>query len=164
MLFIEKYDLTDIFLNKYKITFECKCGKKRLIESNSFVVYSDQTIPLDKFLYNRQTTLRCNKCNSNILETYQYLNAPPIITILLPKYDEKKVIKYPLEFSIKGKSKPLVYYLKAVIDHHGDTNGGHYVATCKRDDTWYRFNDDTYYISDIAPTLTNYLLFYEKSR
>jgi ubiquitin C-terminal hydrolase len=54
----------------------------------------------------------------------------------------------------------LRYELRAQIDHHGGSNGGHYVARVLRD-KWYLANDMTVVPSNPEINANNYLLFYE---
>lgn len=57
------------------------------------------------------------------------------------------------------------FSLRAIIDHHGGSGGGHYTSQCKdkTDGSWYKYDDESVY-SIPQPTVgeSTYVLFYEK--
>jgi len=65
------------------------------------------------------------------------------------------------------QKEPLVYNLVSVVDHLGaHLDSGHYVATCRRPDGWFRFDDN--FVTPVPPEVTavnrhNYLLLFERA-
>ena len=52
------------------------------------------------------------------------------------------------------------FELYAICYHLGDSPfSGHYVADCKWDNVWYRFNDETYDNRHLCGLVCNWLLF-----
>lgn len=67
-----------------------------------------------------------------------------------------------IKFSIPPEPERSLYQLIGYVEFRGDTDGGHYVAHVKYDETWYLCNDG--YISREQPNFSNpgaTLLFYE---
>ena len=43
------------------------------------------------------------------------------------------------EYTLLGNTE---YRLFGICVHEGSTEGGHYIAIAKREETWYEFNDE----------------------
>ena len=104
--------------------------------------------------------------------------APEILTIHLKRFNRKRhkienMVTYPLEnlslndYSIGyGKSDEL-YSLYAVVNHSGDTSGGHYYAYVKTfDNKWYCANDLLSTEIDVSKVVNRnaYMLFYRRNK
>jgi ubiquitin carboxyl-terminal hydrolase 22/27/51 len=70
----------------------------------------------------------------------------------------------PFTARVKGQEEErLVYDLESVVVHVGQQiQNGHYLAFCRQDDTWFRFDDEMVSKSTAAEVLAQeaYLLFY----
>lgn len=67
-------------------------------------------------------------------------------------------------YTVGYRPRDSVYALKAVCDHVGSTNGGHYTATVLRDGCWFHCDDDIVRHVDVQRVITRntYCLFYER--
>lgn len=108
-------------------------------------------------------------------------NIPPVISIQLKRFDNqlKKVsrrITFPqddvLDMTpyierglLHSENQKVLYRLKAIVIHVGpNLRGGHYYAEAKRNNQWFRFNDDkvTKLASDQISRESAYLAFFER--
>jgi len=70
-------------------------------------------------------------------------------------------------FSIESPERDAIteYSLRAIIDHHGTSGGGHYTAQCKDklSNVWYVYDDENTGITP-APMIgeSTYVLFWER--
>ena len=78
-------------------------------------------------------------------------------------------VKFPLEdlnlnkYLVGPKNMDYIYDLISVSQHYGLSFGGHYTSVCKKDKTWFKFDDesvDKISTSDIVNSAA-YILFYK---
>ena len=86
------------------------------------------------------------------------IQMPPLLFITLKRFTSKNkkntdMVKIPLMYKD--------YELKAVCNHSGTTNGGHYTATVLLD-KWYEFNDESVSVVDSPSTPRAYCLMFRK--
>ena len=78
-------------------------------------------------------------------------------------------VKFPLEnlnlnkYLVGPKNMDYIYDLISVSQHYGASFGGHYTAVCKKDKTWYKFDDDSVYkiSNDNIVNSSAYILLYK---
>ena len=78
-------------------------------------------------------------------------------------------MKFPLEnlnlnkYLVGPKNMDYIYDLISVSQHYGLSFGGHYTAVCKKDKTWYKFDDDSVYkiSNDNIVNSSAYILLYK---
>lgn len=69
--------------------------------------------------------------------------------------------EFPEQLVFKTKNKnELIYSAVAMIQHHGNSNDGHYIAVCKRLGQWYYINDRNVSLSAFKPDSNTYGVFY----
>lgn len=55
------------------------------------------------------------------------------------------------------------YELYSICNHYGDVHGGHYTALCKKNNSWYEFDDNSIYKVDTLNVSNAYCLYYKKT-
>ena len=100
---------------------------------------------------------------------------PPMLLLHLKRFEynisaqkKEKFVDFQLEkLSLKdhtSEEHQLLYNLRAVSNHFGTINGGHYTSYCKspQDDVWYNFDDTSVTrLKTSVKTSAAYLLFYD---
>ena len=86
-----------------------------------------------------------------------------LINFPLNNLDVKKYI-HEKNITNNSSNKEYLYDLDSVIYHSGGFNGGHYFTSCKRNNSWYIFNDSNVSKEKECDILSNlsYILFYRK--
>lgn len=109
---------------------------------------------------------RCEKCNCNtVADKKSYLwQLNKILIIVLKKYDSKEQLIYPFDNlkireSISGKV--LSYQLYGILNHHGNSERGHYNCNVKVNNDWYFIDDETINRLDKFDNENSYILFYK---
>jgi ubiquitin carboxyl-terminal hydrolase 8 len=116
---------------------------------------------------------KCEKCSASVDATKRihFWKLPTIWMIIIQRYDglATPIDILPFleatELSTKIKIK---YELKAIANHYGTLENGHYTATCKNtDDSWCEYNDlHIYVLNNTEPIFKKnriaYALFYER--
>ena len=130
---------------------------------------------------------QCTECNKKVdAKKKLYIwESPEILIIHLKRFKNEgsntsktnSTVKFPLydlqlnnNYSEINKMDDHVYDLKAISEHTGTCNHGHYVAHCKNDinNKWYEFNDERVMhvpdekIAGEIVTKNAYILIYEK--
>ncbi|XP_033739443.1 uncharacterized protein LOC117326816 [Pecten maximus] len=126
--------------------------------------------------------LQCRMCEEKHLDTVAkkqlvFTKLPKILVLQMGRFEEymdyrtKRIrkniarIKFSNEIKLDEKCKSIPYDLYGVVNHHGSINGGHYTATVRLGNSWYRCSDT--HVSTGANPTTNpngdaYLLFYSR--
>jgi ubiquitin C-terminal hydrolase len=68
--------------------------------------------------------------------------------------------KYYIPYAKNGKRGRLWYKLVAVIEHSGNTGGGHYYTHCLRDNGWCCINDDIVGEGSSEPSTNTFMIAY----
>lgn len=138
---------------------------------------------------------RCERCNTKVdaSRTTELAFLPEILSVELKRFNKSRgafglgsqknstIVRYPLQgldlrpycgsasYAAGYLTDPssALYDLIGVIRHSGNTNGGHYIATCKSrmDGRWYEIDDEFVNPITNAEELQSpdaYLLFYAK--
>ncbi|XP_065906178.1 ubiquitin carboxyl-terminal hydrolase 21-like [Dysidea avara] len=133
-------------------------------------------------LSDTQNLLRCDGCNEKVvsIKYTRIVTMPKVLVINLKRftYNEGSLQKIHSEISIPNKlsfrrhqiGQPeqleQSFELYAICYHLGDSPfSGHYVADCKWDNVWYRFNDETITIVPSPCESSNkdgYIVFYRQ--
>ncbi|KFP71727.1 Putative ubiquitin carboxyl-terminal hydrolase 50, partial [Acanthisitta chloris] len=183
--------ITDLFEGQLSYNITCLRCKTTTARPESFTVLS-LPIPsrtkcsLQDCLkcFFRQDTLTqnnqiyCSWCGTNQDATVKAIvtTTPEIIIFHLKRFawqdwGRKKLsttVCYPLSnldlspYSNMSSSSNAQYSLRAVVNHAGRLDYGHYTALCKHSDHWHRFDDTevTRIPDSSVQTDTAYLLFY----
>ena len=161
--------VTRLFEHRYELNIQC-CACHNIVrkEDTSIAMIVQKSDTTD--IYNsirRQYPLidnyRCSSCGD--MDHMRYVRAlrmlPEILILILDKYNEKWNSDFPheLEFPSTNGNK-LRFSIIAQIHHSGSISGGHYWATCKRQNGIYTFNDDTVHADSFKPTRETYMLWY----
>lgn len=151
------------------------------------LVGDDKIIKLEDCIedhYNKITCedYKCSKCNTTIeINKQEYIwLAPQILVIHLKRFItsyENKIYKQTkihtfvqyneiIDMSkyMTNKKREYKYELYAISNHFGSLNGGHYYSYIKKNNYWYRFDDNKIFELDNEEHLNNkyaYLLFYK---
>ena len=93
----------------------------------------------------------CSSCNTrgHGVKNTEVIEWPPVLIITLKRFEfdvatrsiKKKQdhVRYPMLLPLRAG---LTYRLRAIIEHQGGDQGGHYVAHVRaQGDDWYYFND-----------------------
>jgi ubiquitin C-terminal hydrolase len=121
---------------------------------------------------------KCEKCKSTEgTKNTQFWKLPTIWMIVIQRYNNDKKLTTPVDIPLiidfdegveqSKTDKPPSYELKAIANHYGSLEGGHYTATCKNENSWCEYNDlQIMVIPNITEKLINnrtaYALFYER--
>jgi ubiquitin carboxyl-terminal hydrolase 8 len=121
---------------------------------------------------------KCEKCKSTEgTKNTQFWKLPTIWMIVIQRYNNDKKLTTPIDIPLiidfdegveqSKTDKPPSYELKAIANHYGSLEGGHYTATCKNENSWCEYNDlQIMVIPNITEKLINnrtaYALFYER--
>lgn len=116
---------------------------------------------------------KCDKCNNKNTTKKQLViwKSPHILIIVLKRflgYEKfQQNIQFPLEMNLKDYVKGYDndnsnYILNSVIEHQGETNFGHYVCYCKKNDEFYKFNDEHISKVNNLDNVQAYILMYNK--
>lgn len=128
---------------------------------------------------------RCDDCKIDTAaeKLVRFWKAPPVLTIVLKRFEtspdgrmwkNKTPVQIPMAFHFLPDTElhpdivqapPADYRLVAVANHYGGIQGGHYTATVRRGDAWWRLDDDHVspqcdHWNDQNPVA--YVLFYER--
>lgn len=101
---------------------------------------------------------------------------PKVLIIILKRFDNhemkiNKHIDFPIEnldisdYVLDTREKNTKYSLYALVNHYGNTGGGHYTAHCKNNGLWYNFNDSNVsLVTDHEELIDDsaYILFYKQ--
>jgi ubiquitin C-terminal hydrolase len=129
-------------------------------DMNKFL--TKQTGYVDKFYICPECKKDGEKYNVNCL-----VMVPEVLVVLSKKYTANRKLdvhtNFPkkLEFSEKGGNN-LIYEAVSQIEHTGGLNGGHYWSISRRNNGWYKLNDNRVSKSEFAPTKNTYIVFYHK--
>lgn len=161
-----------LFKHRYNARMYCTACKHKgddVTDSNYFIKISSHVLKFMSFqeyvLHHtiRVPDYRCEGCNMTGKCQRQYIlgYAPKYILIILEKYKKKELIEFPnkLEFN---KKNPLKYRIIAQIEHSGSSTGGHYWAICRRGSETILFNDTSVSTGNFGPTLSSYIIIYER--
>jgi ubiquitin C-terminal hydrolase len=94
------------------------------------------------------------------------LMVPEVLVILSKKYtvDRKLHIntEFPktLEFAGLTSDSKLKYEAVSQIEHSGNLDSGHYWSISRRNDGWYKLNDNSVTKAEFKPTENTYIVFY----
>lgn len=88
---------------------------------------------------------KCDKCSKySGMKTIHLSVMPRILVIVLQRCSIDEKIRHPVDISdVLVISPPKVTYkLKAIANHYGTQESGHYTATCVDEEgSWYEYND-----------------------
>lgn len=125
---------------------------------------------------------KCDSCGNkrDNYREFRLVNAPSILMICLKRTidhnnsgnytkENTKVI-FPLILNIDkyliklNSNSPKNYQLMSISNHYGRIDSGHYISICKKNDKWYRFDDETVTEIDTKDIITSnaYMLFYQQ--
>lgn len=116
---------------------------------------------------------RCDKC-SKINSSKKHLvlwKSPKILIIVLKRFigelKFQQFIKFPESLNIADYVKGYdndnsKYIINSIIEHQGQVNYGHYVCYCRKNDGYYKFNDEHIEKINNLDSIQAYILIYEK--
>jgi ubiquitin C-terminal hydrolase len=101
---------------------------------------------------------------------------PKVLILIFKRFDNhemkiNKLIDFPIddldvsEYLLDKREKKTKYSLYALVNHYGNTGGGHYTACCKNNGVWYNFNDESLTVISDKEELVDesvYILFYKQ--
>ena len=161
---------------RQRSTIICTCGhhfEAEAVVSNSIFVTSqaeyDQLFGLcnvpdtDAYWSPILADYKCDKCGQvgTSVKYTKLTMVGEVIVVIMKKYNAKSLIKYAENVRV-GKHK---FTLIAQVDHYGTTAGGHYNATCRRNNGWYVLDDSSVMTSaGITPSQTAYMLVYHYTK
>jgi ubiquitin carboxyl-terminal hydrolase 2 len=185
--FEKKYSkVIDLFYGQIETSISDINTKKKL--SSNFQPVCFFTLPIPKFNKNIKINPSINDCFDLYLEeeildddnkwfykkTNEYIKVikktkikkyPKILILCLNRFnnDNTKIntqVDITELFNIDKHS----YELYGICNHYGNSSGGHYIAFCKNNNIWYKFNDNIVTKLDITELISksNYCLFYRK--
>lgn len=175
MLLLDKIgsDIEIFFNVRYDTNLICdSCKHQTKIEEDKgakceiFVDYYDDSKPLAQYLrcnFSMPEDYKCDKCHTTntTLRRNTLRRISTIVVLTLKKYHRKKIIDFPMSFTINGGRTILKYKIVAQIEHSGGMGGGHYYARCLREDGIYVCNDSSVMkIDKFEPTPNTYMVFY----
>jgi ubiquitin C-terminal hydrolase len=141
-----------------------------------FKQFDESSMDMNQFL-NRQDgyvdkDYKCPNCNVSS-EKYRrnvLVMAPEVLVVMAKKYTTEQKLDiytdFPKTLTFKGHDKkkdklfPMYYEAVAQIEHIGGLNGGHYWSICRRNDGWYKINDNHISKSEFKPTKNTYIVMY----
>ena len=91
---------------------------------------------------------------------------PEVLVILSKKYTSERKLhintEFPktLEFAGLDSNTKLKYEAVSQIEHSGSLESGHYWAISRRNNGWYKLNDNSVTKSEFNPTENTYIVFY----
>lgn len=166
-------NIEKLFSIRHTTTLSCtNCESKRVVDDEHYEepeIFSDfyQTDDCEFLEYLRchkstPADYKCDKCGKmgTTVQKKTLCRLSDIVCVTFKKYANKSQIKFPTEFTIKGKKGDLHYKLVAQIEHMGGQNGGHYVARGLRNGNVFLFNDSACSPSTFEPTANTYIIFY----
>lgn len=125
-----------------------------------------------------QNKWRCENCGdeSCAFHNVKLISTPENLIIQLKRFAsgnkferDNSPVSIPFQIDLsqffKDQQQKAVYSLKAIANHIGNLDSGHYTALGKRGNTWYLFNDNRVIEKDSPPTDPSdapYLLFFSK--
>ncbi|XP_045920881.1 ubiquitin carboxyl-terminal hydrolase 4-like isoform X2 [Micropterus dolomieu] len=130
------------------------CGKEDYSVVNGIEAYFRPSV------FSGENQMYCDECDAKSDATNKCVikHHPEVLMLLLKRfefdYSHMTYVKIyctvdvPYTLQIPENQ---TYELYAVVDHLGDLRSGHYTATIKDDDSWYRFNDDKVTLLDYQP-------------
>lgn len=167
--------LTYLFQHKIKKTIYCRECKEITNEfSDVGIMFNDFDPDNPLILFNNFTSkyqpdnYKCDKCKktdvSHVIESL--IVVPEIIIIRYNIYDhENRKQNTPKKsFTVPGFEGDFTYKLLGYIEHSGTLNGGHYWATCLRNDGVYFLNDNSFNMSELTGSPNIYLAIYHVTR
>ena len=99
---------------------------------------------------------KCEKCSEEVCAFHQIslIKLPVNLIIQLKRFNKENLLKkdntvvsIPMEIDLSqyfiGEKPPAKYELRAMVNHTGTLESGHYTATGKRGCEWYLFNDSS---------------------
>ena len=125
---------------------------------------------------------KCDKCNQKkkSMKSCKIIRSPHMFIISLKRFKtvtytrggntEYRFAKNNAHVSISDNinidgfsiNNEVNYKLKAIANHMGGTDGGHYNAFCKYDDDWYLIDDESVKKTKVFNDQSAYILFYSK--
>ena len=184
--------IVELFYGQYHCTITCPECTYKSTTYQPFLTLQ-VPVPFDKpvvslkeclSLFNREETLdldnqwKCENCKDyrKAQKKISIWSTPQILTIQLKRFtkDKKKInnrVEFPLDslslndYSIGYGREKATYSLYAIVNHNGDTGGGHYYSFVKKwDGTWCIANDAMVSRISEKDLITNsaYMLFYRK--
>ena len=142
----------------------CQIENKVLHENTADMV--NRTQPLDKLCTYKSMNAEGTGVRHTVIDCYTRL--PVVLIVSANRFNENRVKiskrVYPSPILEIGE---VTYYLKAVVKHRGDLNGGldsgHYTTALNMETLWIVCDDSKEFsITDETP-IDGYLFFYEKS-
>lgn len=97
-----------------------------------------------------------------VTKYYEIISYPTLLCITLKRFTNQNrkndaFVQIPFQLCI-----PDTYDLVSIINHYGNTHGGHYTATVSMDDQWYEFNDNCVNVCSQPITNHAYCLVFRK--
>ncbi|XP_051284594.1 uncharacterized protein LOC127379258 isoform X2 [Dicentrarchus labrax] len=131
--------------------------------------------------FSGENQMYCEHCDDKSDATTQSVikRHPEVLMLLLKRFEFDYsymtyikincIVDVPCTLQIPENQ---TYELYAVVDHFGDHRSGHYTATIKDDERWYKFDDTRVSLSDYQPfqvdnletSSSAYLLFYRRRK
>ncbi|XP_038587642.1 uncharacterized protein DDB_G0290685-like isoform X1 [Micropterus salmoides] len=150
------------------------CGKEDYSVVNGIEAYFRPSV------FSGENQMYCEECDAKSDATNKCVikHHPEVLILLLKRfefdYSHMTYVKIYCTVDVPHTlqiPENQTYELYAVVDHLGDLRSGHYTATIKDDESWYRFNDDKVTLLDYQPCQVDnsekfrdaYLLFYRKT-
>jgi len=166
-----KAAINNIFSLTYRTRIYCKiCEELNSGENELFTYFTyipgdtglDSIVsPIESYIFNNHSHLDDVKCdNGHINETYiiNIVNhIPRVIVVTIGKYYNKSLLNFNQIIQFKNHTFELV----SIIDHSGSRESGHYVCRSTRNKKKYMFNDSYITSSNLNPTESSYMLFYQ---
>jgi len=186
----EMSELVDVMYGQVIHQMDCgHCGKKHhnyeVFTSIPLAMQSSKNGHLEDLITHHfndheMTTWTCDKCKQTVASTASSClwRLPQLLIFSLKRFDEKlnknsALISLHETIDMNSwvlkRDESTVYRLVAVAVHIGSFFGGHYFAIVKRDDRWYRVDDESAVdITNNNSQLSNYICngyqyFYERS-
>lgn len=125
----------------------------------------------------------CDKCaptRTDAEKSVRLWRLPMYVVVVLKRFtfDGRKIhtpcaaveeaFDFAPYFSDESPEKGGACTLHSIVDHHGGTNGGHYTAQTKRDNTWLFYDDESVATGNGVPPMpffgsSTYMLFFERA-
>jgi ubiquitin C-terminal hydrolase len=131
---------------------------------------------LDDIEYTIEEAGLKNTDRASALKKQFIFRVPKVLILILKRFDNhemkiSKLIDFPIDnldisnYVLDTREKKTKYSLYGLVNHYGNTGGGHYTACCKNNGIWYNFNDSNVsVISDLSELVDEsvYILFYKQ--
>ncbi|KAF7683684.1 Ubiquitin carboxyl-terminal hydrolase 12 [Astathelohania contejeani] len=155
---------------------ECKTGWKGPSET-VFPIYINKNISISEAIKSSMIEkiddFKCEFCKKkvNIQAKRSFTSNANILMVVNKCYDyiTKEKLHYTFNVNYNLLINNFNYVLSAIIIHIGSTiNSGHYIALCKRNNSWYKINDTIWekipkkILLENIKQMEGYVFFYEK--